>query len=579
MHHPTNVRLPNQRNPEAVFSGQNRALELLVARRPLTAIFDALVKTLESNLEDRGVGTILILDPDGKRLRHGAAPSLPESYNAAIDGIAIGPDLGTCCAAASRNEAVVSVDIENDPAWRDFRAIPLGLGLRAAWSMPIRSSTGRVLGTFGTYFSECRAPTALERELVGVLAKTAAVAIEQRLIEKALSESEQFLQGVIGASADCIKVIDLEGRLEWMSATGQCTMEVVDFEAIRGRHWMSFWQDEGTRRAAQQAVDGAIRSESGRFQGFCRTFAGTPKWWDVVVSPIKGEAGKARALLCVSRDITELKRAEEAMKMSEETLQRTLGELELRVERRTAELAQINAQLRREIAERQKTESERQSLLHQLANAEEAERRRISRELHDQVGQHLTALMLGLKSLRPYLGVPAEPILRQLEAVTEMVGKEVHELALELRPTALDDLGLIQALAHHLEEWSARTGVAVQFRRASRDHERFPSAVETAIYRLVLEALANVAKHAGARRVAVAVERCGDHVLAIVEDDGKGFDLDGATRADASPRLGLRGMRERAANCGGSVNFESSAGGGTTVFARIPLAAAERPRA
>jgi signal transduction histidine kinase len=564
---------------EGFFAGQNLALQLIVSDAALESIFEVLVRTAEANLEGRTVGTILILDADKKRLRQGAAPSLPESYNRAIDGVAIGPEVGTCGAAAYRNEEVTTVDIEHDPGWSDLKQLPLALGLRAAWSMPIRSAAGQVLGTFGTYFRECRAPTAIEREMVGVLAKTAAVAIERRTTEAALRESETFLQGVMSASADCIKVVDLEGRLQWMSANGLCAMEVDDFAAIRGREWLNFWKDAATQGSAQEALAAARRGLVGRFQGECPTLRGTPKWWDVVVSMIRGHGGSARALLCVSRDITELKRTADALSLSEEALQQSLAELETRVERRTAELADINAQLRREIAERKKAEKARQELLQQLANAEESERRRISRELHDQVGQQLTALMLDLKSLRPRLGASDAATLDRLEAVTEAVGKEVHELALELRPTALDDLGLGQALAHYLEEWSARTGVAVQFRPALPGNERFSPSVETTIYRLILEALTNVAKHAGARRVAVAVERCEDHVLAIVEDDGRGFDLDSGARHETTPRLGLRGMRERGAHCGGTVNIESSPGQGTTVFARIPLLAREEAHA
>ena len=144
---------------QALFAGQNRALQLLISGGSLEQVYEALVQTLEADLDGQAVGGILVLDPDGKRLRHGAAPSLPNSYKRAIDGIEIGPDIGTCCAAASRNVVVVTVDIDNDPGWAKFKALPLALGLRAAWSMPIRSSEGGVLGTFGIYFRECRRPT------------------------------------------------------------------------------------------------------------------------------------------------------------------------------------------------------------------------------------------------------------------------------------------------------------------------------------------------------------------------------------------------------------------------------------
>lgn len=561
--------------PPGVFVGQNRALAMLVAGEPLTNVFTALVQSVEVYLADEGIAAILLLDPDGKRLRHGAAPSLPDSYNCAIDGIAIGPDIGTCCAAAARNEVVITEDIANDPNWTALKDLPLGLGLRAAWSMPIRSSGGTVLGTFGTYFRSCRPPTALEREIVGVMAKTAAVAIEQRATVAALLESESFLQGIIGASADCIKVLDLEGRLKWMSENGLCLMEVDDIALIRGADWVSFWPDEASRDQARQALQAARLGGMGRFRGFGPTLKGTPKWWDVLVTAIYDADGAPRALLSVSRETTDRKRAEDALAASEEGYRALALELEARVACRTAELAATNTQLRTEIAERTAGEHARQELRRKLVTVEEDERRRISRELHDHVGQNLTALLIGLQTLRDgRLGGEADLALRRLEGIAEKVGKEIHDLALELRPTALDDLGLARALSQYVSQWSAQARVPVEWHQAPSGAFRLPARVETTIYRIVQETLTNVLKHAQARRVSVILELRPDHALAIVEDDGAGFDVERQPAGEMLTRLGLLGMRERASLVQGSVNIESRPGKGTTVFVRIPLPAA-----
>lgn len=145
---------------------------------PRAQVFGELVRTLEAAFDGRVIGSLMVLDATGTRLLHGAAPSLPANYNRAIDGIEIG-SYGTCCAAAHRNEVVITPDIEHDPGWAKLKDYPLAIQLRAAWSCPIRAANGRVLGTLGTYFRECRRPTETEREIVALLARTAALALER----------------------------------------------------------------------------------------------------------------------------------------------------------------------------------------------------------------------------------------------------------------------------------------------------------------------------------------------------------------------------------------------------------------
>jgi GAF domain-containing protein len=166
-------------NYDAVFAGQERALKLVQAGVALEEVFNELVRVLEAAFDKNVVGSLMVLDDAGKRLRHGAAPSLPAIYNRAIDGIEVG-NYGTCCAAAHRNEVVITPDIENDPGWAKLKDYPLTIRLLAAWSCPIRAADGRVLGTLGTYFRECRRPTETEQQIVSMLARTAGLAIEQR---------------------------------------------------------------------------------------------------------------------------------------------------------------------------------------------------------------------------------------------------------------------------------------------------------------------------------------------------------------------------------------------------------------
>jgi len=226
-----------------------------------------------------------------------------------------------------------------------------------------------------------------------------------------------------------------------------------------------------------------------------------------------------------------------------------------------------------DITERKQVETERVRLLRRLVTAEEHERRRISRELHDQMGQSLAALMLGLKSLQDSDQFRSEHArLQQLQNLTDQLANEVHILARELRPTALDDLGLQTVLSNYVEEWSDRCEVPADFHSNGLLGPRLPGDIETTVYRLVQEALTNVMKHAKAQNVSIIVERRANRVLVIVEDDGLGFDVDSLLKIPLSKRrLGLLGMQERVELVGGSLNIESTPGVGTTILAQIPV--------
>ena len=245
----------------------------------------------------------------------------------------------------------------------------------------------------------------------------------------------------------------------------------------------------------------------------------------------------------------------------------------LRVYDRTAELALTNRVLQAEIAEREQAERARIELLRRLVTAQEDERRRIARELHDQTGQHLTAIMLGLKSLSDPAPSRTAALNRldRLKRLAEQLSRDVHRLAWELRPAELDVMGLVTALQNYLEEWSEHSSIVVDFHSRGFETNRVSPEIETVIYRIVQEALTNVLKHAGATRVSLIIERRQDHVLAIVEDDGKGFVPTKALELPVIERkMGLSGMKERAALVGGTLDIESTPGAGTTLFVRIP---------
>ena len=276
---------------------------------------------------------------------------------------------------------------------------------------------------------------------------------------------------------------------------------------------------------------------------------------------------RAPLILLAIEDITERRNAAARLQYAHDAL-------EARVQERTSDLAEANAVLHAQIGERERAEQARQLLLRQLVTAQEEERRRISRELHDQMGQDLTVLMLGLKALRD--AAPGDSSLHErvepLQSLATRIGREVRTLALQLRPSALDELGLVATLANDVEQWSARALIAVDFHTTGLESQRLPSAIETALYRLAQEALTNILKHAQATTVSLIIDRRVDAVHMIVEDNGLGFDVAAVRdRAHIEHRLGLVGMDERVEQLGGVLTLESAPGSGTAVFIRIPL--------
>jgi signal transduction histidine kinase len=282
-----------------------------------------------------------------------------------------------------------------------------------------------------------------------------------------------------------------------------------------------------------------------------------------VMRPLLGDP--ARGFVKIARDLTPQRRAQEE-------LQRAHDELEVRVGDRTRELHEANEVLRREVSERGAAQDQTRRLLRQIVTVQEDERRRISRDLHDQLGQQLTALRLKLELLGEGVSHDAE-LSRQVEAakvLAEGLDIEVDFLAWELRPSALDELGLVTALENYVREWAEHFGVPAEFHTAGLEDERLDPSIEIQLYRITQEALNNVYKHASARQVTVLLELRDGDVALIVEDDGRGFDQ-AAAATHGTERLGLGGMRERATLVGGTLQIESEPNQGTAVFVRFPF--------
>jgi two-component system CheB/CheR fusion protein len=286
------------------------------------------------------------------------------------------------------------------------------------------------------------------------------------------------------------------------------------------------------------------------------------------IAPYRAAEERIEGLVITFVNVTELTQARERLLQASE-------ELESRVEERTRALEDANEALRSEVSVRKRVEEARIELLGQLVSAQEDERRRFARDLHDQLGQQLTALKMKLESLKVHAEGRKQlnAGLDELQGIVKQLDSDVDFLAWQLRPVALDDLGLPAALSNYVKQWSEHFGIAAEFHTADLG-QRFDPQIETNLYRIAQEALNNCAKHSQCSHAEILLEFRDRHIVLIVEDDGVGFSPGNAQEGDG--QWGLLGMRERASLLDGTIEIESAPQAGTTIYIRVPLIFGER---
>ncbi len=394
---------------------------------------------------------------------------------------------------------------------------------------------------------------------------------DAKQLEESLFESVGFIRSLVESSTDCIKVLDFEGRLQYMSRGGQALLGIENIDTYLNVGYEDFWEGSD-HQAAVEAIRSAQIGLFGRFQGYCPTVNGTPKWWDVSISPITDSAGKVKSLLAISRDVTERKLAEDELKKARE-------QLEQRVHERTVELAQANEQLKMEIEERKLTEkalrkSERKlrRLSSQLLTAQEDERGRIARELHDGIGQSLGTVKVKAETIiKEATSSGAKLNVELLTSVIATVQRSMEEIriiSMDLWPPTLDSLGILATIGWFCREFqTAYPHICIE-KQIEIQEDEVPETHKIVIYRILQESFNNIAKHSAADLLSIHLgKREGSMTLAI-HDNGRGFNPEKVFYGESCVvGLGLASMRERTESSGGSFSIMSSLGQGTLVRA------------
>lgn len=348
---------------------------------------------------------------------------------------------------------------------------------------------------------------------------------ERKQAEVALRESEERYRELFENAKDAIYVHDLSGRY---TSVNRAAEQLSGFtrEEILEKHFSNFVAPSDLKHVRTNFCKKLDEEDETIYEVDVVTRTGQRVPVEIS-SRLIYENGVAVGVQGVARDITDRRRAQEALRIYSQ----------------------------------------------RLIQAQEAEREKIARELHDEIGQVLTAVRINLQSMQRSSGLDeGVPRLDESIAIVDEALVRVRDLSIELRPSLLDDLGLTAALRWYVDHYAQRTGIIAELLNSSKEDGRLPRELETACFRIAQEALTNVARHARAVSVSVQLQRSRERMLLTIIDDGVGFDIDNLRRsAPAAAALGLWGMEERALAVGGYIEIDSGAGRGTRVCATFPL--------
>jgi PAS domain S-box-containing protein len=359
---------------------------------------------------------------------------------------------------------------------------------------------------------------------------------QRKHAEELLSQSEELNRRILESSSDCIMVLDLDGMMRYINAGGIAGLEIRDPGDFLSKPMVNLWYG-ADRQAAIEAIARALGGGRGAFSGYCPTLTGIPKWWDIVITPITDAGGNVVQLLSISRDITLRKCAEEALVVSEEALRESYERIEY--------------------------------LAGRLIVAQEEERKRIARELHDDLNQQVAALALGLGKLERQLRNADTTVRSQLEKLEDRVtrlSEQIRRLSHKLHSSTLEHVGISAALKLFCAEFAEMEGIPVNLRIEGNVE---PMSTDSALcfYRVAQESLRNIVKHSGANSAQIVMTGSSEAIQMRITDEGKGFNL---VEVKERQGLGLVSIEERVKLLRGSFEVNSKPGIGTELRVTIP---------
>src|SRR5882672_3676384 len=590
------LTIDDRKRAEALLAGENQILEMVATGRPLAVILDGLCRLVDK-LCDKSLASILLIDPNGRCLRRGAGPSFPEAFLAAVDGVEIGPCVGSCGTAAYRKEQVIVSDIATDPLWANYRELALANGLRAGWSTPILSSDGNVLGVFGIYGREPRSPTPQHYHTIKQMTHLASVAIERKQAAESLRAAELLARGQLDALTHTLDALAQE------SDPDRLLEHVLRTILERwGAHSVSVWDREPNGDGLElfaMIEDGRFQTRNGAMHPAARLTTlvqDHPVWRELLRTGLHAVCDVSDLPIvraCVGSGPNAIWRevlddgdwAPALMRFKAHLRElgvHTILFVPMLVAGRVAGFIGIRFTLKRNF--RQEEIELTRALAHQATlaiqltrlsvqsrqSAVTAERNRMARDIHDTLAQGFTGVIVQLEAVEEAMSKhQAAKASDHLDRAGELARESLREARRSvqaLRPQALEEKPLSEALKDLIDKMTGGTTVRAEF--TLRGHPRELSAEwEANILRIGQEVLTNVLRHARASEFKVLLAFDSREIRLEMCDNGCGFDP--GRRHEG---FGLQGMRERAEGMGGRLTIQSAAGKGTGISIVLPVA-------
>ena len=478
--------------------------------------------------------SVLTPNEDGQQLRHLSAPGLPAAYTQKIDGVRIGPKVGSCGTAIYRKEKVIVCDIETDPLWDEYKDIALQSGLRACWSFPIMNAKGEVLAAFAVYYKVSKSPAEQELDIIERAANLVTIIIESKKAEEELNISNERYMLATKATNDAIWDRDIHSELYFWGEGFYQQFGYKPGPKVRTR---KFWETHVHPEDRPRVLK--------NMEKFVRD-----KDRDLWKDEYRFKKSDGRYALISDRGFLIFGKEGNVIRM--------VGSIQDITEKREMEAKLLNQELNK------------QNLIAQaMVDAQERERAEIGKELHDNINQILSTTKLYLELAKTDNKERLSLINRSAENIHEAI-HEIRNISRSLVPSSIGDLGLLDSISDLVESIKTTRAIHVEFYPVGNFDEKISDKEKLMLFRIIQEQVNNVLKHSNARNLIIELilDEVENKIELNITDDGAGFNPENIRNRKG---LGLSNIMSRANLFGGKVTIMSAPGQGCKLRVQVPV--------